>query len=257
MQNRKSVQLPPHCRTRSSVPKAAQSAALQDAGAQVLGRVHHRGAFQERNELRRFWSAPLCGAVGRKSSVERFDLFREPPVVRFQKRRKAPHSKTLARWSSGGFIIGALSRNRTNSEGFGVRRCAALLGAKVASSGLISFASRPSSGSKSGAKRRTPRRWRAGPGAGSSSGRFPGIERTPKVLECAAVRRFWAKDGRMICYSRARQTVRVTCRRSAGGGSARRLETLVRGTERKACAAVGCRRLIRPMKFHPVSPQTT
>src|SRR5581483_8210120 len=226
MQNRKSVQLPPHCRTRSSGPKAAQSAALQDAGAQVLGRVHHRGAFQERNELRRFWSALLCGAVGRKSSVERFDLIREPPVdgfqqrrkaphsktlargssggfiigalsrnrtnsegfgvrrcaalfgrkssverfdffrqppgVRFQKRRKAPHSKTLARWSSGGFIIGALSRNRTNSEGFGVRRCAALLGAKVASSGLISFASRPSSGSKSVAKRRTPRRWRAG-----------------------------------------------------------------------------------------------
>ena len=178
------------------------------------------------------------------------------PVVRFQKRRKAPHSKTLARKSWGGFIIGALSRNGTNSEGFGVRRCAALLGAKVASSGLICFASRPSSGSKSGAKRRTPRRWRAGPGAGSSSGRFPGIERTPKVLECAAVRRFWAKDGRMICYSRARQTVRVTCRRSAGGWSAKRLETLVRGTERKACAAVGCRRLIRPMKFHPVPPQT-
>jgi len=45
-----------------------------------------------------------CAALfGRRSSLERFDSFREPPVVWFQKRRKAPHSKTLREISTTAF----------------------------------------------------------------------------------------------------------------------------------------------------------
>jgi len=56
-----------------------------------------------RMDFESFGVRRFAALFGRKSSVERFDFFREPPVVRFQKRRKAPHSKTLREISTTAF----------------------------------------------------------------------------------------------------------------------------------------------------------